>query len=331
MSKKKSIEALMFTDLHLNAMNKDICVDFFNKLMLFAKQKDVKNIFFLGDFTDNRKGLDEPTITTTLNLFKIIKESNINIYLIPGNHDKFVVSGESSYLDICKYNYLFKNVGICSVGNFDYAFFPYFEGELFDKGIEYFQNLEITKPTILLGHYMYEQIPSEIKNKFEKVFLGHNHEREDFPKGMYLGSCFQQGFSEDNNKGFTILYSDLSTELVPYCFKEFVLQKVDINTFDEEKIKEFILDFKEKNPDKLLKIELNGYNKNISDLKEFCKLNGVAFASKVENNANNIQEEILNISEFSHKQIVKQFENFCEENNVKQEIKDKILNILNNN
>lgn len=330
MQKKKDIVALMFTDLHLNAMNKDICLKFFDKLISFAKEKNVDDIFFLGDFTDNRKGLDLITIQTVLLIFEKIKKSNIDFYLIPGNHDKFIVSNEESYLDICKYDHLFKNIcRINFINNFDYVFFPYFEGEYFEKGLQYLKELELKKDTILLGHYMYEQIPSEIKNKFKKVFLGHNHEKGDFPNGMYIGSCFQQNFSEDNNKGFSVLYDDLSVELIPFCEKEYVLQKIDVNVFDLKKIKDFILDFKQKNKDKLLKIELIGYSKDISEIKEFCKQNDVIFTSKVENNAENVTEEILNISEFSHNQIIKHFNDFCQENSVDEKVKEKIVNILN--
>ena len=72
-----------------------------------------------------------------------------------------------------------------------------------------------------------------------------------------------------------------------------------------------------------------GYNINISEIKEFCKQNNVIFTSKVENNVINEREEILNISKFSLNQIKKHFENFCIENNIKQEVKEKILNIIN--
>ena len=329
MQKEKNIEALIFTDLHLNAINKDICLNFFDKLISFAKEKNIENIFFLGDFTDNRKGLDLITISTILSIFKKIKESNLEFYLIPGNHDKFIVSNEESYLEICKYNHLFENIYLKSIGSFDYIFFPYFEGQYFEKGIEYLKNIKLERDTILLGHYMYEQIPSEIKNKFAKVFLGHNHEKGEFPNGMYIGSCFQQNFSEDNNKGFSILYNDLSVELIPFCEKEYILQKIDVNVFDLKKIKDFILNFKEKNKNKLLKIELVGVNKDISEIKEFLKQNDIVFVSKIENNTENIREEILNISEFSHNQIIKYFNDFCQENTVDKKVKEKIIIILN--
>ena len=166
------------------------------------------------------------------------------------------------------------------------------------------------------------------KKKFKKIFLGHNHDRSDFPNGMYIGSCFPQNFSEDNNKGFTILYDDLTTELIPFTSQEYITQKIDINAFEEEQIKEYIQKFKNENPDKLLKVEFVGYNKDISNLKNFCKKLNIYYTSNIDNNVINQKEEVLNISQFSSNQIKEQFENFCQENNISEDIKNKILSIL---
>ena len=165
--------------------------------------------------------------------------------------------------------HILKDVEIIEGEKYSYCFFPYFEGQHFENSINILQNLKLNKPTILFAHYMYEQIPQEIKKKFKKIFLGHNHDRSDFPNGMYLGSCFPQNFSEDNQKGFTILKDNLETELIPFSSQEYITQVIDVNAFDEEKIKEYIESFKENHSNKLLKIEFVGYNKDISNLKEF--------------------------------------------------------------
>ena len=100
--------------------------------------------------------------------------------------------------------------------------------------------------------------------------------------------------------------------------------------FEEQKVKEYILNFLNKYPDKRLRIELVGYNKNISELKEFCKQHNVSFISNVESNTINEREEILNISEFSQNQIKKYWEIFCKENQINNKVKEKVFNIINN-
>ena len=63
-------------------------------------------------------------------------------------------------------------------------------------------------------------------------------------------------------------------------------------------------------------------------MKNFCKKLNIYFVNKVENNVINEKEEILNISQFSPNQIKQQFEDFCQENSIQDNIKQKILNIL---
>lgn len=335
----KNIEAILFTDLHLNDVNKDICLSFIDRLIKygcnkFKDKKDHPKFFFLGDMVDVRKGPSEVSLSAIYNIFRKFSDAGLEYDLdyIPGNHDKFIEDGESSYLELFVHlcPHLYRDIEYVETeGKYDYVFFPYFEGEHFEKAIGRLDYSKFDKPTILFAHYMYEQIPQDIKKKFVKVFLGHNHDRSEFPNGIYIGSCFPQNFSEDNNKGFTILYDDLTTELIPFSSQEYVSQKIDINVFDEEYIKEFIQKFKEENPNKLLRVEFIGYNKDISNLKNFCKKLNIYYTSNIDNNVvNQRQEEVLDISQFSFNQIKEQFENFCQENNITEDIKKKILSIL---
>lgn len=328
----KNIEALIFTDLHLNDINKELCLSFIDKLIKYAKDKQVPYIIFMGDMVDVRRGPSEVSLNAIYNIFYKFSNSGLkdNLKYFPGNHDKFIEEGESSYLELFVHlcPHLYRNIEVIEGKNYNYLFFPYFEGKYFEIAIDKLQQLKLEKPTILFAHYMYEQIPIEIKRKFVKVFLGHNHDRSEFPNGMYLGSCFPQNFSEDNQKGFTVLYDDLTVELITFSSQEYITQKININIFEEEQIREYIQNFKDKNPNKLLKIEFVGYNKDISNLKNFCKKLNIYYTSKIENNVINEKEEILNISQFSPNQIKQQFENFCEENTIQENVKQKILNIL---
>lgn len=328
----KNIEALIFTDLHLNDINKDICLSFIDRLLKYAEEKQISQIIFMGDMIDVRRGPSSVSLLAIQEIFKKISEKfQYNFNYFPGNHDKFIEDSKDSYLELFIHYcpHLYKDIDyIQTKGKYDYVFFPYFEGEHFEKAIGRLDYAQFDKPVILFAHYMYEQIPQEIKKKFKKIFLGHNHDRSDFPNGMYIGSCFPQNFSEDNNKGFTILYDDLTTELISFTSQEYITQKIDINTFEEEQIKEYIQKFKSENPDKLLKVEFVGYNKDISNLKNFCKKLNIYYTSNIDNNVINQKEEVLNISKFSSNQIKEQFENFCQENNISEDVKNKISSIL---
>lgn len=327
---KKEV-AYLFTDLHLNLLNKDICLDFIN----FFSSQIKKNIpiFFLGDFFDSRSGQSEPVSTTAKQIFKILNKNN-KVYYIDGNHDKYIETSFNSYLTTFTPEIinLFSKVSFIKNEKYEYFFFPYFEEDIFDEQLNNLITLSSDakyKKKILFAHYMYEQLPVELTKNFDKIFLGHNHEREEFPKGEYIGSCFQQNFSEDNNKGFSILYDDLSTELIKYEGREYINQVIDMNYFTEEKAKEFILDFKEKYKNKFLRIEFVGFNKDISDLKEFCKINHINCISKINNEIiKNSEEKNILISELSNHQIKNYVEEFCKIQNIPNDIKELLMSYI---
>lgn len=325
--KKKEI-AYLFTDLHLNLLNKDICLDFIK--FFTSKIKKKIPIFFLGDFFDSRNGQSEPVSTTAKQIFQILNKNN-KVYYIDGNHDKYIETSFNSYLltfspEIIN---LFSKVSFIENKEYEYFFFPYFEEEVFDEQLNNLITLSLDakgKKKILFAHYMYEQLPLELTKNFDKIFLGHNHEREEFPKGEYIGSCFQQNFSEDNNKGFSILYDDLSTELVKYEGREYINQVIDMNYFTEEKAKQFILEFKEKYKNKFLRIEFIGFNKDISDLKEFCKINHINCISKINNEViKDSENKNILISELSENQIKFHLEEFCKIQNIPQKIQKLLM------
>ena len=329
------MKSLLFTDLHLSDINISICNDFIDTIInYFRENKDIHNLFFLGDFFDNRKGLSQDVLLTSKKIINRLKEiPKLNIIFIPGNHDKYNPLLKDSYLEIFKDDiFVCNEVGHFKDGNVTYWFFPYFEKEKLQESLDILKdslNKNKNEINILLNHLEYTQIPAEITKEFDLILNGHIHDKEKTPKGEYIGSCFQQNFSEDKYKGFSILDDNLKLKQIIFNPKEYVNQIVDLNIFTEEKAKEFILNFKEKNPDKYLRIELRGFNKNISQLKDFCKENGVDCISKVEILLNNGEEKEnqISISLFSKEQINKYYEDFKNTQTYSVEV-DKILKNL---
>lgn len=140
MKKKKNIEALLFTDLHLNDVNKETCLSFIDKLIQYVKEKDIPRIIFIGDMVDVRKGPSETSLSAIYNIFQKFSDAGLEYKLeyIPGNHDKFIEDGQSSYLELFVHlcPHLHRDIEYYQTdGKYDYAFFPYFEGEHFEKAI----------------------------------------------------------------------------------------------------------------------------------------------------------------------------------------------------
>lgn len=335
---KKSLSSILFTDLHINEFNLEICNDFLEYLLDFLNKNNTKYLYFLGDLFDNRKGLSEIVINFSIHFFeKLLSNKNISIFLIPGNHDKFIETSKESYLNIFPYLdkeriFVKKTVDWITNSHIEYYFFPYFEGKMFEEQLNKLIEISFKQSDnkkVLFAHYMYEELPEELTKNFDKIFLGHNHQREDFPKGQYIGSCIQQGFSEDKYKGFSILYDDLSTKQITFEAKEYITQVIDLNVFTEEKAKSFILSFKDKYPNKYLRVEFIGFHKDISYLKDFCKENNISCISKIDNTiGESVQEEKILISELTDNQIKAYYEEFTKSQQIPENVNKLLMSYL---
>jgi hypothetical protein len=74
---------------------------------------------------------------------------------------------------------------------------------------------------------------------FNKVFVGHYHDESFVGKNIhYIGSAYQANYGENiTDKGFTILFDDLSTEKINTKFKKylkFVIDASDISSAENE-------------------------------------------------------------------------------------------------
>lgn len=330
---KKEVLAYIFTDLHLNDVNKEVCIKFIDKMIEGFKKDNPTFIIFVGDLYDIRAGLTDVTLKYGKEIFKKIKNLGRHNYWVVGNHDKFIQTSENNYLKVYEEftTEVYSEVGGFSIPDWNksFLFFPYFEGEPFQEQLKKLidiakENYEKKRTVLLFAHYMYEDLPAELTQYCDKIYLGHNHERQEFPKGMYLGSCIQREFCEDKYKGYNILYSDLSLKQVLFEDKEYVIQSVDLNTFTEEELKNFILKFREDNPNKYLRIELKGFSKDVSQIKEFCKQYDISCVSKVDNT---LQESFFDIegeitSELTDQELEKYYNNYIKNQNIKQEVEE---------
>lgn len=61
-----------------------------------------------------------------------------------------------------------------------------------------------------------DELPANIFKGFDKVLVGHYHDRKQIPGTNieYIGSSRQHNFGEDEEKGYTILYSDGTTQFI---------------------------------------------------------------------------------------------------------------------
>src|SRR5437764_9886702 len=73
-----------------------------------------------------------------------------------------------------------------------------------------------------------ESITPSVFNKFALTLVGHYHDAQVLAEGKirYIGASLQHNFGELTHKGVTILYDDLSTEIIPLKYPQYIKYEV---------------------------------------------------------------------------------------------------------
>lgn len=223
---------LLINDIHVSKDN----ISEFNKnwdeALSVCKNRNIDTIVIGGDLWQSRAGQTLNVLMAARGALLKANSMGINVIIEPGNHDK--VDPDS----ILSYNHIFSeypNVDVVddfaqySIGNkvvlWLIAYFP--ENGSFENMLNrVIEMLDSQKTNILYCHEGINGGLSAISDKeispdkfkaFDKVLVGHYHNRASISNGLieYIGASRQHNFGEDEDKGYTILYSDGSTEFVP--------------------------------------------------------------------------------------------------------------------
>jgi len=198
-------------DCHLNPKypeRKDVLKKIFEEL----KHREINTLFILGDLFDRAQ-------QNYSEFDALLKEfPNIEVYLIPGNHDYNVLQTHfvSSNLKVITEPKFF------SFDNLNFLFVPYKGGKTLDEIVAE-QLYKKEERIILLSHgdyittshyrpnpYEEDKIYMPLssitieKFKLEKVFLGHIHKPSEYGKVLYPGSPCPVDSSETDKRSFLI-------------------------------------------------------------------------------------------------------------------------------
>lgn len=222
---------LLINDIHLS---KDNIPDFqknWDEALQVCKDNDIQIIVVGGDLWQSRAGQTLNVLMTAREAILKADAMDIAVVLESGNHDK--VDPESTL----SYNHIFSeypNVDVVdSYAGYDVSdqvvlwlisYFPE-NGSFTDKLNEVAGKLPSDKTNILYCHEGIngalstvndKELPPNIFKPFDKVLVGHYHNRASLMNGKieYIGSSRQHNFGEDEEKGYTILYSDGSTKFI---------------------------------------------------------------------------------------------------------------------
>jgi DNA repair protein SbcD/Mre11 len=243
----KTPTALWFTDPHLSDDTLEVNRSVYIQVLQLCLDNNIPGVILGGDVFDSRKGQSEQVLTTFAQLVELFRDHDINLIIIPGNHDKTDYTSSESFLNaygLISGVFLYKEYGYIdhTEKQLRFHFIPYFDEHLayqqrLDQAIA---NVRFDYKNILFTHVAVKGVMNNDGTKvdnglnagqfkdFYKVLVGHYHNRQLISNNiLYTGSTHQANFGEDDKKGCTVIYDDGSIEHVQLQFPKYVTVTFD--------------------------------------------------------------------------------------------------------
>ena len=290
-----------------------------------------------GDVFLSRAAQTLDILLTVHDVLLSAAKRGIRVTLANGNHDKNNLESERGYCHIFDQH---RNVVVVN----DYMTLPVGDGEsallhlipYFPEDGSFTEKLESVKnkgfdPTKLNLLYLHEgingalsqpsekELPANLFEGFDKVFVGHYHNRCLIPQTNieYIGSSRQHNFGEDEEKGYTVLYND--------GFHEFIQNKanlrykvIDVDAGDVNIHLTDLLDEMKADGRCRTKVRIHATGTQASSISKEKLLN--AGASKVEIVTEETEETEVSDSglfeKFDSRKIRETYEEFCREKEI---------------
>jgi DNA repair exonuclease SbcCD nuclease subunit len=215
----KKTKVAIFTDLHLGIYGNsekwhETALNWADWIVSDLTTKKIRDIFFLGDFFDNRSEINVQTIHVAAQIIEKFK--SFNMFMIVGNHDAYYKNRS----DIHSLGMVRGHENITLVDkNLEFTAFDKnfllvpWNNDIPDSKFDYvFGHFEIQ--TFKMNNYTvctHGLTPMDLfKTKATSIFSGHFHNRNSkkYKEGSihYVGSCFPMDFSDVGNiKGYHLL------------------------------------------------------------------------------------------------------------------------------
>lgn len=340
--------ALLLNDIHVH---KDNISDFkinWDEMLDVCKKQGISDVVLGGDLWTARSSQTLSTLLSVKSAIEKAIQNDLFLVIAPGNHCKVNLEDFESYSHLFKNVY--KNVQVvddyeilywedCNFVLLVVAYFPE-TGTLLkvlddavNECFEKYPEVVKSKQDIVLychagihGALGNMDIPGEAPQEpfmgFKKVLVAHYHNRCKIKNTPieYIGSSRPHTFGEDDDKGYTILYSDGSTEFIQnqvnVRYKTFVLNADRLDDFELKK-----------DPRYKYKVQVNCTEKQT---KLFDKQKWIEKGfDKVEVIAQSAEETSADASAITEKYdklgIKKEYQNYCDEKSIDSRLGIKYL------
>lgn len=337
---KKPI-AIVSTDWHLNEKNAIQLLDIADEEVALAFKLGVRNIVWLGDMFDSRTSQRQDLLNCFDAIIGAHTRQGLSIHCIPGNHDKTNYKDNESFLTPYRYHpdfHLYEQEEGVLLGNIAAYFVPFYQQDVWVKHFENIWGIGRGDASVLFSHIAIEgsinndgsRVESTIKasmfKNFDRVFLGHYHNAQQPACNVFhLPSVAQNNFGEDEEKGFTVLYDDLTFETVKSDFKPYRSITLDAGTVTRDDIKSVVEDAKSENF--YMRVVLTGTQEQVKGVdRKTLQAAGVNVKVKYDDVEVTESQEQAVVKELSGTDIKDKFVKFCEANSYSVEEGLSLLN-----
>ena len=328
---------LLLNDIHISKDNIPAFKANWQEAIDICRKMDVKEIAIGGDLFFSRAAQTLDVLLAVHDALLTAAEHGIHVTIAEGNHDKVNQENERGYCHVFDQH---SNVLVCDeyvslpLGD-DCRFVLHMMGYFPEDG-SFCTRLDRLKeealdPKRLNFLYIHEgingalaqpndkELPAKIFEDFDKVFVGHYHNRTIIDKTRieYIGSSRQHNFGEDEEKGYTVIYTDGSHEFIKnqantrYRVIDVAAERAGLHLMDE--LREIDADGRYK-----VKVRVHALQAAMKSVDKAALLD--AGATKVELIADD--EEMLEVAasslfeKFDSHRIRETYEEFCREKQI---------------
>ena len=328
---------LLLNDIHISKDNIPAFKANWQEAIDICRKMDVKEIAIGGDLFFSRAAQTLNVLLAIHDALLTAAEHGIHVTIAEGNHDKVNQENERGYCHVFDQH---SNVLVCDeyvslpLGD-DCCFVLHMMGYFPEDG-SFCTRLDRLKeealdPKRLNFLYIHEgingalaqpndkELPAKIFEEFDKVFVGHYHNRTIIDKTRieYIGSSRQHNFGEDEEKGYTVIYTDGSHEFIKnqantrYRVIDVSAERAGLHLMDE--LREIDADGRYK-----VKVRVHASQAAMKSVDKAALLD--AGATKVELIADD--EEMLDVAasslfeKFDSHRIRETYEEFCREKQI---------------
>lgn len=328
---------LLLNDIHISKDNIPAFKANWQETIDICRKMDVKEIAIGGDLFFSRAAQTLDVLLAVHDALLTAAEHGIHVTIAEGNHDKVNQENERGYCHVFDQH---SNVLVCDeyvslpLGD-DCRFVLHIMGYFPEDG-SFCTRLDRLKeealdPKRLNFLYIHQgingalaqpndkELPAKIFEEFDKVFVGHYHNRTIIDKTRieYIGSSRQHNFGEDEEKGYTVIYTDGSHEFIKnqantrYRVIDVAAERAGLHLMDE--LREIDADGRYK-----VKVRVHAPQAAMKSVDKAALLD--AGATKVELIADD--EEMLEVAasslfeKFDSHRIRETYEEFCREKQI---------------